>query len=84
MQHRESADQWSDIDKIFTLSVYTYILGGFTIFQKFEFDKVQLIHGAYQIPKHGSKVKIILDQGPHRAEDLKFSGSCFTAAYLEQ
>ena len=59
-------------------------LGGFTIFQKFEFDLVQLIHGAYQISKHGSKVKIILDQGPHRAEDLKFSGSCFTAAYLEQ
>ena len=28
-------------------------LGGFTIFQKFEFDKVQLIHGAYHISKHG-------------------------------
>ena len=29
-------------------------------------------------------IKIILDQRPHRAKDLKFSGSCFTAAYLEQ
>ena len=29
------------------------LLGGFTIFQKFEFDLVQLIHGAYHISKHG-------------------------------
>ena len=27
-------------------------LGGSTIFQKFEFDLVQLIHGAYHISKH--------------------------------
>ena len=29
-----------------------YTLGGSTIFQKFEFDLVQLIHGAYHISKH--------------------------------
>ena len=31
----------------------TYLLGGFTILQKCEFVKVQLIHGTYHKSKHG-------------------------------
>lgn len=40
--------QWVDHND----NTNTSTLGGSTIFQKFEFDLVQLIHGAYHISKH--------------------------------
>ena len=51
--HNHFALSTSDLAQYRIITIHSIsTIGGSTIFQKFEFDLVQLIHGAYHISKH--------------------------------